>query len=74
MGGKRPADKSANYPEFFPPLTFANAFPRSIGGRHGVEKMRHLIYRQALCLLMSRNVNIVVATKPRYILRGNAGV
>jgi hypothetical protein len=37
-------------------------------------KRRHLFSQQALCLIMSRNVNIVSETIPRYAFEGNARV
>jgi hypothetical protein len=71
---EKPSQQKRKTPEFFLPLTFSNAFPRSIGARGCEEIPRHLIPQQALCLRMSCIVNIVVATKPRYIFWGNAGV
>lgn len=47
---------------------------RSNAPRHAAMFPRYLIGRQALRLIMSRNVNIVSETIPRYALAGNARV
>jgi hypothetical protein len=71
---KRASQQKHQHPEFFPPLTFWNAFLGSIGARGCEEIRRHLIHQQVLYLNMSCNVNVVCEHKTHYIFRGNAGV